>query len=282
MHVSALDTGELLESIKQHNNYSGTRPIGFKDLRSGKIFSFDCSRRIDRQFAEEKRSFILEKLSQADFQFGNYSEDEALEPQPQKEVFRQVFGDCPAKNGSGFLEETLPRLREMQTNLHLCKLSPTCTDAHLLLNEQINASINRELSRRGIRVDELNAKRLDQIIRRQAQTPVESGRESEFDPFYYYKTELDLESVAHLKSNDWQLHVDFKEHHERQEEVYAAIVEQLSGLTRELRDQGARLVKHFRKNRRENAEQQKKPGKRGFPGDTQETQEGAQELARGQ
>lgn len=128
------------------------------------------------------------------------------------------------------MENALPQLREMQANLYLCKLPPAYTDAHLLLNEQINASISRELNRKGIRIDEINGKKLDQIIKRENDYRQNLGRESEFDPFYYFRHELDQESVAQLKSNDWKLHVDFQEHFDHQERVYADITEQLSRL----------------------------------------------------
>lgn len=89
MHISDLTTGEHLESIQQNNNYIQTKPIGFKDLQTCKIFSFGCTERIDKEFVEEKRRFIRDKLDQVDFQFGNYSDDE-----PHAEVF-------PAREKSG-------------------------------------------------------------------------------------------------------------------------------------------------------------------------------------
>jgi hypothetical protein len=107
-------------------------------------------------------------------------------------------------------------------------LSPSHTDAHLLLNEQINASINRELNLRGIRIDEINGKRLDEIIKKESKYKRNVNRESEFDPFYYYKHELDKESVVCLKSNEWHLNVDFKNHYQKQEKVYKDIMEKLS------------------------------------------------------
>ena len=119
-------------------------------------------------------------------------------------------------------------MKEFQNNLYLCKLSPSHTDAHLLLNEQINTSINRELNLKGIRIDEINGKRLDEIIKKENKYKRNINRESEFDPFYYHKYELDQESVIHLKSNDWKLNVDFEQHYNNQELVYTDIMEKLS------------------------------------------------------
>jgi hypothetical protein len=80
------------ESISQHNNYSRTKPIGFKDLETCKIYSFGCTRRIDKQFAEEKRKFISDKLNQIDFQFGNYSDEESKESRRTLyNVHQQIF-----------------------------------------------------------------------------------------------------------------------------------------------------------------------------------------------
>lgn len=155
----------------------------------------------------------------------------------------------------------------MQTNLYLCKLPPAYTDAHLLLNEQINASISRELNRKGIRIDEINGKKLDRIIKKESRFQQEHRRESEFDPFYYFEHELDHESVAELKSNEWRLHVDFQEHYRHQEKVYKSIMEKLSRPNlRDLRSHAAQIGEPLGQNRAQIPEEPQEPGGRGVPG----------------
>jgi hypothetical protein len=83
---------------------------------------------------------------------------------------------------------------------------------------------------KGIRIDEINGKKLDQIIQKENGYKNNLNRESEFDPFYYHNNELDPESVKHLKSNEWKLSVNFEEHYKNQEKIYQIIVDQLSKL----------------------------------------------------
>ena len=118
----------------------------------------------------------------------------------------------------------------MQNNLYLCKLNPTRVHAHLLLNEQINQSIEKELYRKGIRINDINGKMLHDIITKERVMKVKHTRDSEFNPFYYQENELDPRLASALKSNQWKLHVNFHRNYEGQEEKYNYIVEQLSSL----------------------------------------------------
>ena len=68
-------------------------------METCKIYSFDCTKRIDKDFIKEKRKFISDKLNQIDFQFGNYSEeniDNSIKTfqenlKPKYQVYHQIF-----------------------------------------------------------------------------------------------------------------------------------------------------------------------------------------------
>ena len=56
-------------------------------MESCKIYSFDCTKRIDKDFIDQKKKFIDDQLNEIDFQFANYSDDDedALGIMTQKE-----------------------------------------------------------------------------------------------------------------------------------------------------------------------------------------------------
>lgn len=105
---------------------------------------------------------------------------------------------------------SLENLKELQCNLFLSKIGGEFSEAHALLNDQINRAITQELFLKGIRINDLNGRVLDQIIRKRASNREDSEFKSQLDPFYYMENELNPEIVKDLHSNDWKLHVDFR------------------------------------------------------------------------
>jgi hypothetical protein len=85
-----------------------------------------------------------------------------------------------------------------------------------------------DLSARGIRLEDLDPDHILELLQTKTKKKCVNEHEAEFDPFYYFKNELDENSVKDLKSSTWNLSPNFLKNFTQMEDKYKKVIKLLS------------------------------------------------------
>lgn len=228
MHINDLITGQFIESIRQHYNYDDIKPIGFKDLSSGKIYSYCCTKRIDKFFVKEKEKMIKQLNSSVDNGNFDLPVQTKMNCNSSKVISESLENISIQIDLQTLLQIKSKKIEELQNNLFLNKINSEMVNSNLVLNDQINKTLMNDLSSRGIRLEDLNPDHIIELLQKKTEKKSINEHEAEFDPFYYFKNELDENSVKDLKSSNWNLNPNFLKNFTQMEDKYLKVIKLLS------------------------------------------------------